>query len=59
MVQTMPMGWQIDTEEGHVLQSGIVIGNLIEAEQYIRRYVSGMRGCTWEMVLLPKKEEKK
>lgn len=54
MVQDMPAKWHIVSNSGIILQRGITVGTIHDAEQYVRAYVSSFNDWTYEVVPLVK-----
>jgi hypothetical protein len=57
MRQTSKYSWEIVSDRGHVLQSGISLGSRYRAEDYVKRYVSSFHGWTYEIMELKTKKE--
>lgn len=56
MVQLTPHKWQIETQNGSVMQTGITAHSVSEAVDYVNRYISSFNGWNYEIVLLETEE---
>jgi len=56
MKQQTPCRWQITTEKGIVLKDDIMLGTFLEAEDYVKRYVSSFSNFIYEMKPIADKE---
>lgn len=52
MVQILPHVWQIESSTGHVMQKGITVHSITEAENYVKSYISSFTGWTATVVPL-------
>jgi hypothetical protein len=57
MVQCFPNRWKITTEDGKVLAEDITVP-AFKAEEYVRAWVSSFHCWTYEVIPLPKTEDK-
>lgn len=55
MIQTMTCNWHIESQYGHVLVKNITCGTVIEAEEYVKRYISSFDGWSYSVIPLTAK----
>jgi hypothetical protein len=59
MVQTSNNRWEITTQKGFVLMGDIQLGTLLEAEDFVKRYLSSWPAWHYKLVPIEKKKGKK
>ena len=52
MVQILPHLWQIESSAGYVMEKGIIVHSVSEAEDYVKAYISSFTGWTSTVVPL-------
>lgn len=59
MIQSEPCNWYITNDKGTIIQDDIKVGLLLEAEDYIKRYISSFNAWTYELIPLGRKDEER
>lgn len=56
MVQRSRSRWEIVSAKGFVMQANIAVSSRLEAEEYVKRYVSSF--LNWDYIVSPLKDKK-
>lgn len=52
MIQIAKANWRIETLTGHIMQKDITCGTVIEAEEYVKKYISSFDGWSYRVIPL-------